>query len=274
MTHILDDVHIVTLALNLPGPLAAQRLHQLGARITKVEPPAGDPLVAVAPNWYSELTTGQDITVLDLKNPDSRSRLDEMLNSADLLMTAMRPSATERLGLTETNSRFPHLGHIEIIGYDGTSEDVAGHDLNYQAAYGTLTPPLMPTVPIADMLGAERAVTAAVLLLLERIATGRGGHRRVVLDHAAQAAGAAVRHRLTGTGAPLGGALPSYRIYRAADGYVALGALEPRFAERVAALLGQEVTHEALETFFGTQTVDDCEHLAVKADIPLTRINA
>ncbi|MCT7293957.1 CoA transferase (plasmid) [Rhodococcus pyridinivorans] len=274
MTHLLDGIHVVTLAPNLPGPLAADRLRKLGARVTKIESPAGDPLASAAPSWYAELTAGQDVTVLDLKDADSRTRLDVLLESADLLITAMRPSAVKRLGLDELGATLPRLGHIEIVGYDGESEEVAGHDLNYQAAYGTLTPPSMPTVPVADMLGAERAVTAAVLLLLERAATGRGGRRRVVLDHAAQDAGAAVRHGLMGADAPLGGALPSYRIYRVADGYVALGALESHFAARVADLLGRELTHEGLEEFFGTQTVDDCEHMAAKADIPLTRIAA
>ncbi|CCW12004.1 CoA transferase [Rhodococcus aetherivorans] len=274
MTRILDGIDVVTLAPNLPGPLAAHRLHRLGARVTKVESPAGDPLAGVAPHWYAELVAGQDIVVLDLKDSDSRVRLDGMLDSADLLVTAMRPSAAQRLGLDQVTATFPRLGHVEIVGYDGELEEIAGHDLNYQAAYGTLTPPSMPTVPVADLLGAERAVSAAVLLLLERTATGRGGRRRVVLDHAASDAGAAVRHGLMGTGAPLGGALPSYRIYRAADGYVALGALEPHFATRLAEVLGDELTHEGLERFFGTHTVDDCEQLAVKADIPLTRIVA
>lgn len=273
MTRKLDGVHVVTLAPNLPGPLAAHRLHTLGARVTKIESPAGDPLAGAAPTWYDELAAGQDVLVLDLKDSDSRTRLDELLGTADLLITAMRPSAVQRLGLDDL-SAFPQLGHVEIVGYDGDAEEVAGHDLNYQAVYGTLTPPSMPTVPVADMLGAERAVSAAVLLLLERTTTGRGGHQRVVLDHAAHDAGAAIRHGLMGTGAPLGGALPSYRIYRAADGYVALGALEPHFAARVADLLGAQLTHEGLETFFSARTVEDCETMAAKADIPLTRISA
>ena len=40
----LDGVGVLTLAVNLPGPLAVARLHRLGAAVVKVEPPAGDPL--------------------------------------------------------------------------------------------------------------------------------------------------------------------------------------------------------------------------------------
>ncbi len=45
----LDGVTVVSLAVNLPGPLATARLAQLGADVTKVEPPAGDPLAVGAP---------------------------------------------------------------------------------------------------------------------------------------------------------------------------------------------------------------------------------
>jgi crotonobetainyl-CoA:carnitine CoA-transferase CaiB-like acyl-CoA transferase len=40
----LKGIQIVSLATNVPGPVAAARLHDLGASIIKVEPPAGDPL--------------------------------------------------------------------------------------------------------------------------------------------------------------------------------------------------------------------------------------
>ncbi|HEY1528891.1 MAG TPA: CoA transferase, partial [Candidatus Angelobacter sp.] len=39
---LLQDVKIVSLALNVPGPVAAARLTSLGAEVTKVEPPGGD----------------------------------------------------------------------------------------------------------------------------------------------------------------------------------------------------------------------------------------
>jgi crotonobetainyl-CoA:carnitine CoA-transferase CaiB-like acyl-CoA transferase len=45
--------------VNLPGPLAAARLHALGAAITKIEPPEGDPLAAACPAWYARCTPGR-----------------------------------------------------------------------------------------------------------------------------------------------------------------------------------------------------------------------
>ena len=40
----LKDTRLVTLTLNVPGPVAASRLVKLGARAIKVEAPSGDPL--------------------------------------------------------------------------------------------------------------------------------------------------------------------------------------------------------------------------------------
>src|SRR5947209_16338872 len=89
----LAETRLVSLALNVPGPVAAARLRDLGAIATKVEPPAGDPLAVAAPDWYAELTAGQDVVRLDLKNTGARAELDRLLGAADLLLTAQRPTA-------------------------------------------------------------------------------------------------------------------------------------------------------------------------------------
>lgn len=184
----LNGVRVVSLALNIPGPLAAARLASLGASVTKVEPPTGDPLAAIAPDWYAELVADQQILALDLKNEADREKLDVELTGADVLLTAMRPSALCRLGLGDAPGRYPGLSHVEIVGYDGDLEERPGHDLTYQASHGTLQPPAMPRVPVADLLGSERAVSTALSALYaarrrRRSAPtdcvgGRGGRRR------------------------------------------------------------------------------------------------
>ncbi len=81
---MLVGIHVVSLAVNLPGPLAAARLSELGASVTKIEPPAGDPLAAAAPGWYSKLVRAQQVAFLDLKDPHGRAKLDIELTGADL----------------------------------------------------------------------------------------------------------------------------------------------------------------------------------------------
>ena len=87
----LSGVRVVTLAPNLPGPAAAHRLVQLGATVTKVESPAGDPLALAAPAYYRVLADGQDVRTLDLKTREGRGVLDTLLAGADLLLTSSRP---------------------------------------------------------------------------------------------------------------------------------------------------------------------------------------
>lgn len=270
----LKGVHVVSLAINLPGPLAAARLRTFGATVTKIEPPTGDPLQAVVPAWYAELTEGQQVMTLDLKKAADRAVAARELSNADLLLTAMRPSALVKLGLDELTADNPLLSYIQIVGHDGDAAEQPGHDLTYQAVHGTLQPPMMPTVPVADLLGAERAVSAALLALRVAADSCAGHHERVALERAAADAGAAVRHGLMGTGAPLGGAHPGYRIYPSADGHVALAALEPHFWSRTRDGLGVEGTHEELEQTFLSRPTHEWEDLAVALDIPLIGIRS
>jgi alpha-methylacyl-CoA racemase len=98
--HILDKFRVVSLAINLPGPLAVARLRELGAAICKIEPPAGDPLEHARPEWYRLLHEGVEVHRLNLKDVEQRDRMNLFLKSADLLITANRPSALKRLGST------------------------------------------------------------------------------------------------------------------------------------------------------------------------------
>lgn len=268
----LTGVNAVSLAINLPGPAACARLAEFGASVIKVEPPGGDPLARVAEGWYAELAGRQTVITLDLKAAGDRAKLDELLADADLLITSMRPTALQRLGLAAPHEQFPRLSLVEIVGHDGDLADEPGHDLNYQAAQGTLTPPHMPRVPLADLLGAERAVSTALAALHARALTGVGAVYRVALADAAAWAGGAVRHGLMGEGSILGGAFPGYRIYECADGHVALGALESHFFARTLETFGADGTHDSIRTAFSDKTVAELEAIAAEADIPLNGV--
>lgn len=269
MSHPLSGVVIVSVAINLPGPLAASRLTELGASVIKVEPPQGDPLRSVAPDWYEELVAGQEVVPLDLKDPSSRSRFEELLVDADVLLTSMRPSALARLDLVET-LRSRGIALVEIVGHDGPRAEQPGHDLTYQAEHGTLLPPGLPLVPVADVLGSERAVVATLSALRQREQGVRDVHERVVLEEAAHAAAAGVRHGLTSPGAVLGGAVPSYGMYATTDGFVAVAAIEPHFAERLTRLIGS--TREELTRAFAAQSTSYWTALGQNQDLPLVAV--
>ncbi|MGO4956192.1 CoA transferase [Luteococcus sp. Sow4_B9] len=271
---LLAGVRVVSIAINLPGPAAARRLAQLGADVVKVEPPAGDMMQLLSADYYQELLEGQQVVSLDLKSGEGRDELWRLLTEADLFITSNRPSALTRLGLDwETvHARLPRLSHVEIVGYPGEKADVAGHDLTYQASVGTLTPPTMPLVPLADLTSAERAVGDALAALLHAERTGVGSHRQVALSEMAEMMGDAARHRLTTPDGILGGSLPQYAMYQALDGYVVLAALEPHFWQRTREALEIEGTREELTAIFVTRTAADWEAWAQERDIPLVAV--
>jgi len=187
--NLLEGIRVVTTALNLPGPAACARLRDLGATVAKIEPPSGDPFEAFCPAWYRRLHDGMSVGRLDLKSETGQRAMSRLLANADLLVTAQRASALERMGLgrDELASAHPQLCHAAITGHAPPEEERPGHDLTYLAAHGLVAPPELPRTLFADMAGAERAVSTALALLVRRGRSGRGESAAAALAEAAQA---------------------------------------------------------------------------------------
>lgn len=271
----MANFSVITLAINLPGPVAAARLRQLGATVTKIEPPSGDPLAIACRPWYDQLHQGITVLTLDLKDNRDRARLEEMLGTTDLLLTSMRLAALARLGLAadDVAARHPHLCQVAIVGHTPPDEDKAGHDLTYQAGLGLVQPPQLPRTLLADLAGAERAVSTALALLLSRAQGQAAGRAEVVLATAAETFGQPWQFGLTRPTGALGGGLPGYNLYETADGWVALAALEPHFWQRflVAAGLVQP-GRTGVAAYFRQHTTAHWAAWARKHDIPLEAV--
>src|SRR5207245_1062313 len=239
-----------------PGPAAVARLVRLGATATKIEPPDGDPLRGMSAPWHEELHRGIDVRRADLRDQATLDALHADLARADLLVTSQRDRTIRRLGLADLGVRWPRLCHVAIVGHAPPDDDRPGHDITYLAAHGLLDPPRLPRTLAADLLGAARAVEAALALLLSRERAGTGGRTVVALADAARDLAAPLARGLTAPGGILGGGFAPYGLYRAADGWIALGALEPHFAEGVRAALGiANVDGESLAGAFAQRTV-------------------
>jgi alpha-methylacyl-CoA racemase len=273
---LLAGIRVVNVAVNVPAGVAAARLAELGAEVTKVEPLDGDPLQAAAPDLYDRLTAGNEIVRLDLKDDGDRGRLGELLEAADVLLTSSRPSSLARLGLAwaDVEARHPRLVQVAIVGHPAPDQDRAGHDLTYLAGYGLVSPPALPQTLVADLGGAERAVSAACALLLARERGIEPRYAEVALADAAETFALPWTYGLTVPGGILGGGLPFYGLYAADGGWIAVAALEEHFRRRLVAGLGVEPTREAFAAAFAERTPEEWERWAEEHDLPVAAVAA
>ena len=206
----LKGLRVLSLGLNLPAPVAAQRARQLGARVRKIEPVSGDPLAQWAPAVYAELHEGVRVQTLDLRTLDGQRRVQKELANSDVLLTAFRPAALARLGLDwrTLHRQHPQLWQVAIVGSVEAPQD-AGHDLSYQTLAGLLPAQGLPTNLWADMAGAQ-----AALLALHQVRPGVPGRRLVIgLQDALLELARPQQWGLTSPGALLGGGHALYQRY-------------------------------------------------------------
>lgn len=278
----LRGARILSLALNLPGPAALMRLAKMGARCTKVNPPAGDPMQHYTPEGYELLHKGVKHKTLDLKTAAGQAALHKLLPQTDVLLTSFRPSALTKLGLgwKTLHKQYPTLSLIEVVGAPGALAEIPGHDLTYQAEVGLVNGMDLPPSLFADMGGALMASEATLKALISLKATGKGSRHEVALSSAAEWLALPRQLRMTTPDGAVGGAHAGYRVYACKNGRVAVAALEPHFAIRLCEAAGVQLSHpvkdlfkpatrQAIEAFLASQTRAQLDKLATTKDIPL-----
>jgi crotonobetainyl-CoA:carnitine CoA-transferase CaiB-like acyl-CoA transferase len=256
----LEGVRVLDLSRLLPGGFCSLLLSDFGADVVKVEDTGmGDYVRWAAPAYegaepsaasalFLALNRGKRSVRVDLKQEGGREVLRRLARDADVLLESFRPGVLDRLGvgyerLREEN---PRLVWCAITGYgqDGPFRDRAGHDVNYLARMGLLGmtgepdgPPVQAAGQIADLGGGALMAAFGILAALrERDRSGEGQLVDVSMADGALSWLAMVAARFFADGAvpargslELAGGLLCYRPYRCADGWVALGALEPKF---------------------------------------------
>jgi crotonobetainyl-CoA:carnitine CoA-transferase CaiB-like acyl-CoA transferase len=177
----------------------------------------------------------------------------------DVLVEGFRPGVLARLGFTDEDLRALHPGliHCSITGYGqkGPLADRAGHDINYLARSGVLgitgarTGDLaVPGVQIGDLGGGAQSAACAILAaLVRRLLHGQGARLDVSMTDGLVSWLSMHAGEFFATGTvpgpaamTLNGAFPCYRLYRCADGWMALGALEPKFWRAFCGAVGRE----------------------------------
>ncbi|MGC2938871.1 CoA transferase [Brevibacterium sp. FAM 25378] len=274
MSGFLSGMQVVSLAPNLPGPVAANRLQELGAEVTKIEPPAGDLLAVACPPYYEQLAAGQHVLTLDLRSDEGRSELDRLLTEADLLLTSSRITALGRLGVKwdSLHAKHPKLSWIAILGHSGEAADVPGHDLTYQSVAGLVSPPDMPTTLLADLAGGERAAGIGAAAMLAAARAGEGVFSQVAIADVAADFATPLTFGVTRADGPLGGGAPQYGLHEAAEGWVAVAALEPQFWQRMCALLDLDPSGSELTARIRERTADHWEAWGREHDLPVVAV--
>lgn len=269
---IWDQLRVTGLCLNLPGPLLLQQLALKGARVEKIEPPAGDALKHAYPDWYQEIHRGMAIEKLDLKHASEVEKLKLKLRSSDLFITTARPRALKKMGLgpDEIHQLNPKLFHLGFVGHAPPKDDVPGHDLTYQAKSGLLPDRGLPKSLFVDILGTQMAWSEVLIALLEK----RSGTLWHPLESAAQKLSEPLDRGATSEGALLGGGTPFYQVYQTKQGQVALACLEPHFQKKLCQELGLRaaVSYEELSKCLSEKTAQEWQDWAEEKELPLMKI--
>jgi crotonobetainyl-CoA:carnitine CoA-transferase CaiB-like acyl-CoA transferase len=255
----LAGVRVLDLTRYIPGPYCAMLLGAFGADVVKVEePPWGDPTRAVPPlegedsAAHAALNRNKRSIAIDIRKEEGARVIKRLAETADVLVEANRPGVLARrgLGAEALLAQNPRLVYCSLTGFgqDGPLARRPGHDINYAALGGFLGAnrdpggrPVLPAAQVADVAGGLFATIGILAALNARERTGRGQ----VVDasmYDAVLALMTVPAARTLAGAPaaseLSGTHACYNVYRCRDGgYLAVGALEPKFWEALCAAL-------------------------------------
>jgi crotonobetainyl-CoA:carnitine CoA-transferase CaiB-like acyl-CoA transferase len=191
-----EGLRVVELGVWVAAPAAAALLADWGADVIKVEPPSGDPMRAV----FGSLGIGEDMpnpafaldnrgkrsVVLDLREEGDRAHLEELLASADVFISNLRPDALDRLDLepAATVARHPRLVYCSISGYGLRGDDRnrptydlgafwARSGLSRQMADGEGNP-LNARGAVGDHITGLAALSGLLAAVLEQRHTGLG----------------------------------------------------------------------------------------------------
>lgn len=308
----LAGITVVEFATIIAAPLSTALLADLGARVVRVEVTDGDPYRHLVPGGMpaAKTTAGKESVCIDLKKPEGRALARSLAERADVLVHNYRPGVAERLGLGEAELRAanPGLVWVSVAGYGRHSPSAprpathpcAGAAMGgagYQAGLALDA----PCESLADVREIARqliranesnpdpntsvvAAAATLLALFHRERTGEGQAVYVnmltanLYANADDALAYDDKPARPMPDAELYGLAPSYRLYRAATGWVFLGiGSDAEWARFVAATGAGDVARDdadALAALLAQRPADEWEALGIAARVGLVRADA
>ncbi|MBV9512424.1 MAG: CoA transferase [Mycobacteriaceae bacterium] len=281
----LTGVRVVDLTALVMGPYCTQIMSDMGAEVTKIEPPQGDDsrYISVGPapglsGVFINVNRGKRSVVLDLQTQAGRTALRALIKDADVFIHSMRAKAVAKLGFAydEVAAINPSIIYTNCYGYGrrGPERDRPAYDDTIQAECGlpavqeqlTGEASYVGTI-MADKIAGLTALYATMMALFHRERTGEGQEVEVSMFET-MASFILVEHA---NGAmfdpPLGPAVyprtvaPNRKPYRTRDGHIAaliyndkhwnafINAVRPAWASDLYATLERRARH--VDTIYG-----------------------
>ncbi|HXU88630.1 MAG TPA: CoA transferase [Methylomirabilota bacterium] len=257
----LKGIRVLDLTRVLAGPYCAMLLGDMGADVIKVEEPGkGDdtrgwpPFAGGESTYFLSVNRNKKSITLNLKAPEGRDILKRLAKKSDVVLENFRTGTMEKLGLgyatlAKLNPRLVYCA-ISGFGESGPESHRGGYDLIVQAESGVMDltgfpdgPPVKVGNSIADLVAGMSGAHGVTLALLARARTRRGQKVEIaMLDVMASLLTYQAGMYLNAgrTPARRGNEHPSivpYEVFKAADGYLALGVANNSLWDRCCAAL-------------------------------------
>jgi crotonobetainyl-CoA:carnitine CoA-transferase CaiB-like acyl-CoA transferase len=188
----LDGVRVLDFTRVLAGPHATRMLHDLGAEVLKIEPPAGDltrfsyPRLHGMATYFAQQNAGKRNLSIDLRQPAGVQLAKELADHCDVLIENYRPGVLARMGLgpDELMARNPRLIYVSISGYGASGPwvhrrayaPVVGAEAGITKSQGDARGAVYANDPHShgDVYTGIEAATAVLAALYHRERTGAG----------------------------------------------------------------------------------------------------
>jgi crotonobetainyl-CoA:carnitine CoA-transferase CaiB-like acyl-CoA transferase len=259
----LSGIRVLDFTRVVSGPYCTMLLSDLGAEVVKVERPGsgddsrafGPPFVKGESAYFLSLNRGKKSVVIDLATPRGRQTARRLARKFDVVIENFRVGYMASVGLdyktlAADNQRLIYCA-MTAFGESGPYKDRAGYDVMVSALGGMMGitgqpdgPPVKTGVALLDVATGLHAATAICAALYERERSGKGqrielsllGVQLSALINAASVY--LVGGQVMGPQGNAHDAIVPYRAFRAADGYILVGAANDAMFARLCTVLG------------------------------------
>jgi crotonobetainyl-CoA:carnitine CoA-transferase CaiB-like acyl-CoA transferase len=193
----LQGLRVVDFSRVLAGPHCTKALRDLGADVTKIEPPAGDlgrvglPHVNGIGLYYVQQNAGKRNLSLDLNYAEAREIVTKLCREADVIVENFRPGTLARFGFgyEDVKANNPGIVYVSLSGFGQstswrnrpafapTVQAETGLTAIVQDHFGeALAEPRGDSCSHADVYTGLQGVIAVLAALQHRNRTGEGQH--------------------------------------------------------------------------------------------------